>query len=68
MLRRRGLDFAAVTVEFLAAAAIVPSRGRLMATGMLNGRLVTVVFAPLGAEAISIVTMRAASRRERRLL
>ena len=41
--------------------------GRYFAVGRLDG-VVIVIFAALGAEAISIVSARPASRKERRLL
>ena len=65
MLRERGLDFADVTAEFLTAAHLTASRGRFKAVGMLRGKPVAVVYARLGSEAVSIVTMRPASRKER---
>jgi uncharacterized DUF497 family protein len=68
VLRERGLDFADVTIEFLAAAHIIASRDRFKAVGMLRGQPVAVVYARLGSEAVSIVTMRPASRKERRSL
>ena len=42
-------------------------RSRYRAIGRLGDHLVTVVFSPLGTEAISVVSMRAASRKERKL-
>ena len=41
-------------------------RARFVATGPLGSRLVTIVFSPLGTEACSIISMRAASRKERK--
>jgi uncharacterized protein len=38
---------------------------RYKAIGYLDGRLVSVIFAPLGSEAISVVSLRVASRSER---
>jgi uncharacterized DUF497 family protein len=42
-------------------------RPRYRAIGWLGDELVTVVFSPLGTEAISVISMRAASRKERKL-
>ena len=42
-------------------------RSRFAATGLLNDDLITVVFSPLGSEAISIISVRRASRWERRI-
>ena len=62
----RGMDFASLTVGFFENAAIFPAKkGRLMAIGELNGQLITVVFVFLGTEAISVISMRATSRKER---
>lgn len=67
-LDKHGMDFADLDVTFFESAVIVPSRsGRLVAIGRLNGPT-AVVFAPLGTEAISIVSMRAASVTERRVI
>ena len=64
---KHGLDFANLTVAFFEAAMIFDAKdGRLMAVGWLSERIVTVIFRPLGTEAISVVSMRRASRKERR--
>lgn len=69
VLQERGLDFARVTWAFLTGAIFVAERdGRRLAVGLLDGRAVAVVYAPLGAEAVAIVTMRPASKAERSLL
>ncbi len=67
-----GIDFADVRDHFdFAAAAILAAhpaanrRARFKAVGRLDGDLVTVVFSPLGSEAISLISVRRASRRER---
>jgi uncharacterized protein len=68
-----GLDFADARDRFAWAGALIlpthPGRHgtpRLTATGYLDGDLVTLVFAPLGTEALSFISLRPASRRERR--
>ena len=67
-LRERKLDFADLTEEFFVAAATYPAReGRLMAVGEFRGQLHVVIFKPLGTEAVSVISMRRASRKERRL-
>lgn len=69
VLQERGLDFASVTRAFLAAAILVAERdGRRLVVGRLEGHVVAVVIAPLGTEAVAIVTMRSASKAERKLL
>lgn len=69
-LGKHGLDFADLTDDFFAGAVIVPSyEGRFVAIGEFRGEtIIAVVFRPTGAEAISIVSMRLASRKERKLL
>ena len=66
-LGKHGLDFADLSPEFFVDAIVRPVRQeRLQAIGPVAGRLVTVVFAPLGSEAISVISMRRASRKERK--
>jgi uncharacterized protein len=72
-LQKRGLDFADLEDGFeWGNMLLVPAhpgldgRPRVMAVAMMDGKLMTIVFAPLGSEAISIVTMRRASQSERR--
>lgn len=66
-ITRHGLDFASLTVEFFDDSTIFPSTaGRFVAVGNLNGEIVVaVVIKPLGSEAISVISMRPASRKER---
>lgn len=66
-LQKHGLDFASLTEDWFIEAAIAPARlGRLTALGWHEGRVVVVVFARLGTEAISVISMRPASATERR--
>jgi uncharacterized DUF497 family protein len=68
-LDKHGLDFAALTLEFFASATVYPARtGRWLAVGRLADGAVAVIFARLGSEAISVISMRAASMKERKLL
>jgi uncharacterized DUF497 family protein len=65
---KHGLDFAALDEEFFLASRIRAAKaGRFMAIGRIVGGIVAVVFARLGSEGISIVSMRPASHAERRL-
>jgi len=66
-LAKHGLDFASLSLEFFAAARITTARsGRYLAVGELNGvAVIAVVFRPLGSEAISVISMRRAGRKER---
>ena len=69
-LAKHGLDFAAITLEFFENAhATRATEGRVKFVGTMNGALfVVVIAAPLGTEAISIISLRRASRKERRSL
>ena len=65
-LAKHGLDFADLDLDFFVTADVIPAKdGRYKAVGQLNGGVVIVVFAPLGSEAVSVVSMRPASRKER---
>ncbi|WP_439605324.1 BrnT family toxin [Shinella sp.] len=68
-LAKHGLDFLWLDLAFFDDALIVPgSSGRAVAIGEFQGAtIVAVVFKPPGIEALSIVSMRPASRKERRL-
>lgn len=67
-LAKHGLDFSDLNAQFFRQAKVGPSRdGRLIAVGELRG-IVTVVFVELGREALSVVSMRPASDRERKRL
>lgn len=62
------LDFATLTLDFFEASLVIPSRPpRYKAVGRMSDQLYVVVFAPLGTEAVSVISMRRASRTERRL-
>ena len=68
-LTKHGLDFAEVTEEFFVSASIVPANDdRFMAIGVLGDGTIAVIFAVLGTEGVSIVSMRRASRKERSML
>jgi uncharacterized DUF497 family protein len=67
---KHGLDFAELSLDFFLDAYVGPAKeGRLKAIGELNGQIVVaVIFSRLGSEALSIVSMRPANRKERRRL
>ena len=67
-LDKHRLDFADLEYGFdWENAAIAPAReGRFKAIGTLRDGAVVVIFATLGSEAVSIISLRPASRRERR--
>jgi uncharacterized protein len=67
-LAKHGLDFADLHPDFFAAAMVSPAKktDRFIAVGEYDaGIIITVVFRPLGAEAVSVISMRPASRKER---
>lgn len=58
-IAKHGLDFTELDESFFANSVIVPAkRGRLIAVGRSISGDILVVFALLGSEAISIVSMR----------
>ena len=68
-LAKHGMDFAMLEEEFFGNATLVPANdGRLIAIGRHLSSTIVVVFAPLGREAVSVISMRRASRRERSLV
>jgi uncharacterized DUF497 family protein len=68
-LAKHGMDFAELTVEFFLGSMVVPARGgRSMAVGRFAPDVIAVVFIALGAEGVSVISMRPASHRERRLI
>lgn len=69
-LAKHGLDFAALRIEFFEnSMAIATAKGRVKFIGPMAGTLIVVVIAaPLGTEAISIISLRRASPRERMVL
>jgi len=69
-IAKHGLDFADLSFEFFLSAKVVPSTdGRHIAIGEFNDMIIiAVVFKPLGSEALSVISMRPASTKERKLL
>jgi uncharacterized protein len=71
-IKKHGLDLADVEDRFDWETALIgparPSQGRarFVAVGFLAGDLVTLIFSPLGTEAIAPISLRPASRKERR--
>jgi len=63
------MDFAALNEAFFEESVMVPAKlGRIAAAGRYHDGVILVVFAMLGTEALSIISMRRASRKERRLI
>jgi uncharacterized DUF497 family protein len=68
-LATHGMDFADLDEVFFATAVVGRAKlGRLIAVGRLANGIVTVVFVTLGTEGISVISMRSASRKERKLI
>lgn len=68
-IEKHGFDFANLSIAFFNAATVIEAReDRLMAIGWFGDEIVAVVFRPLGAEALSVISMRPASRKERGLV
>ena len=67
-LVKHGLDFADLDETFFDNALVRPTHtGRWRAVGMGARGVIAVVFFVLGAEAISVISMRPASKQERKL-
>jgi uncharacterized protein len=67
-IAKHRLDFASLTEEFFAKAMVLSAKsGRYRAIGMDAKGVVSVVFAVLGLEGLSVISMRPASKNERKL-
>jgi uncharacterized protein len=69
-LDKHGLDFADLNEAFFDNAMVLPSHNktkRWVAVGANIRGVIVVVFARLGREGVSIISMRAANRHERTL-
>ncbi len=65
---KHGLDFADLSEAFFADALVLPARNRrFQGVGASTQGVICVVFARLGSEGVSIISMRPAHERERRL-
>ena len=66
-IESHGWDFAALSPDFFAEAKIVAAKlGRLKAIGPFEETVIAVVFKPLGSEGLAVISMRHASRKERK--
>jgi uncharacterized protein len=67
-LDKHGLDFADLNETFFDSALVLPAYNKRWAGIGKNIRgVIVVVFVTLGKEAVSVISMRPASRKERRL-
>jgi uncharacterized DUF497 family protein len=68
-IQKHGLDFADLDTDFFLQSMVIAAKNdRYMAIGKHQDQMISVVFAPLGSEAISIISMRLASRKERGII
>ena len=68
-IAKHGFDFAALDYEFFLSSVVVPvGTGRQMAIGHFKDETISVVFAYLGTEGLSVISMRKADRNERSVL
>lgn len=66
-IAKHGIDFADLTPEFFLNATVFTAKnGRFGAIGTLQDGTVTTIFATLGREAISVISVRPASKLERK--
>ena len=66
-LTKHSLDFLDIDIEYFIGSIVVPAKlGRFMTIGVLSGDVIATVFAKLGSQGVSIVSMRQASRKERK--
>jgi uncharacterized DUF497 family protein len=67
-LAKHKLDFAELDESFFEAALLRPARAnRVMAIGFNIRSVTAIVFATLGREGVSLISMRPANRKERKL-
>jgi uncharacterized protein len=67
-ISKHGLDFADLDIEYFANSIVIQAKlGRFVAIGVLSNDVITTVFAKLGSQGLSIVSMRRASRKERKV-
>ena len=66
-LVKHGWHFTDLTLDFFVSALVTDShQGRFKAIGEIDGdAIVALVFCPLGTEALSLISMRPASQKER---
>lgn len=69
-LDKHGMDFAALNVDFFIDSLVIPTRApRFKAIGQHQDlAIIVVIFAPLGTEAVSVISMRPASAKEKELV
>lgn len=67
-IAKHGLDFADIDLAFFESAVVIPAKTqRWKAIGPFRNGLTSVVFFQLGRQGLSLISMRAASKKERLL-
>ena len=67
-IEKHKLDFASLDIEFFETALVAQAKSnRLKAINVFSDGTIAAIFATLGSEAISVVSMRPASKYEREL-
>ena len=68
-IAKHGYDFADLSPGFFLGAKVVQAKERRwMAIGRFSDGTIAVVFVTLGSEGLSVISMRAAGKKERELL
>ena len=68
-LDKHGLDFADLSLAFFETGVVRAAKsGRYKVANWFDGHAVTVIFAPLGTQALSIVSFRPAGANDRTLV
>lgn len=67
-LAKHKLDFAELDESFFETALLRPTRAnRMLAIGLNIRSVIAIVFAALGREGVSLISMRPANKKERKL-
>ena len=65
---KHGLDFADLTLDFFLSSMVLPAKSdRYKAIGRITETKIAVIFVKLGREGVSVISMRPASRSERKM-
>ena len=65
---KHGLDFADLTLDFFLSSMVLPAKlDRYKAIGRITENKIAVIFVKLGREGVSVISMRPASRSERKM-
>jgi len=63
------MDFADLTYEFFLSSVSIPAKDeRFKAIGQLYDGVIVDIYATLGSEALSVISMRRANRKERNMI